>query len=31
MINYDNKLKIILHDLSNINPKKLTWLAKFIC
>lgn len=28
MINYDNKLKIILHDLSNINPKKLTWLAK---
>ena len=28
MINYDNKLEIIHHDLSNINPKKLTWLAK---
>ena len=28
MINYDNKLEMIHHDLSNINPKKLTWLAK---
>ena len=28
MINYDNKLQIILHDLSNMNPKKLTWLTK---
>ena len=27
MINYDNN-EMIHHDLSNINPKKLIWLAK---
>lgn len=28
IIKYVGKLELIIHDLKNINPKKLTWLAK---
>ena len=28
LIKYDNKLTLVLHDLSKINPHKLTFLAK---
>ena len=28
LIKYDNKLKVVVHNLSNINPFKLTWITK---